>query len=238
MSFSEAKKLVRIVVCAAVATATTPAVADTIASFHLGGGTFRNDTIATGWRFAPLEDITVTQLGLLDENQDGLAQGHNVGLFEVANPGVALATAFIDNADALDGDSRFEAVAPVELLAGVEYYILADNWLIDRFVFGASGVGFAAEIDWHGYTLGTINSIFSAPIHGGGFPGDLGPTFQFTPACLADVDDSGTVDVDDLVAVILDWGTDGSANGGDVDGSGLVDVDDLLDLLVAWGPCP
>jgi hypothetical protein len=57
------------------------------------------------------------------------------------------------------------------------------------------------------------------------------------PVCLADTNGSGTIDVDDLTAVILDWGTDGSANNADIDGSGIVDVDDLTAIILAWGPC-
>jgi hypothetical protein len=58
------------------------------------------------------------------------------------------------------------------------------------------------------------------------------------PPCLdADTDGSGIVDVLDLVNVVLDWDTDGSANGGDVDGSGIVDVTDLTEVILAWGPC-
>jgi polyhydroxybutyrate depolymerase len=56
------------------------------------------------------------------------------------------------------------------------------------------------------------------------------------PAC-ADTNDDGEIDVDDLLNVILDWGTDGSAFGGDVDGSGVVDADDLVAVILAWGPC-
>ncbi|MHC4989927.1 MAG: hypothetical protein ACYTGC_03010, partial [Planctomycetota bacterium] len=52
-----------------------------------------------------------------------------------------------------------------------------------------------------------------------------------------DTNRDGIVDVNDLLNVILDWSTDGSANGGDVDGSGLVDVNDLLDVVLAWGSC-
>jgi hypothetical protein len=55
--------------------------------------------------------------------------------------------------------------------------------------------------------------------------------------CEGDTNGSGTVDVDDLINVILDWGTDGSEHGGDVNGSGTVDVDDLVLVILRWGPC-
>ncbi|MHC5005197.1 MAG: hypothetical protein ACYTJ0_18990 [Planctomycetota bacterium] len=57
------------------------------------------------------------------------------------------------------------------------------------------------------------------------------------PSCPADTDDSGAVDVDDLVNVIFDWQTDGCGHGGEVDGSGTVDVDDLVQVILSWGAC-
>jgi hypothetical protein len=61
-------------------------------------------------------------------------------------------------------------------------------------------------------------------------------TVEFTP-CAADTNGSGTVDVEDLLAVIMDWGTDGSASNGDVNNDGTVNVDDLVEVLLAWGAC-
>jgi hypothetical protein len=68
---------------------------------------------------------------------------------------------------------------------------------------------------------------------------------SFPHACAGDADGDGDVDVDDLNNVILDWGTDGSANGGDVTGpfpgdppDGIVDVNDLNAVIVNWGDCP
>lgn len=57
-------------------------------------------------------------------------------------------------------------------------------------------------------------------------------------SCAADCAEpcNGTVDVNDLLAVLATWGDFG--NPCDVDGSGVVDVNDLLAVLAAWGPCP
>jgi uncharacterized membrane protein len=64
-------------------------------------------------------------------------------------------------------------------------------------------------------------------------------------SCDGDTNGDGMVNVDDLNNVILDWGTDGSANGGDITGStpgsgpdGAVNVNDLNAVIVAWGLCP
>ena len=56
------------------------------------------------------------------------------------------------------------------------------------------------------------------------------------PACyMADIDKDGVVGVIDLLMVIDQWGTDGTA---DVNVDGIVDVADLLAIVDAWGSCP
>jgi subtilisin-like proprotein convertase family protein len=54
--------------------------------------------------------------------------------------------------------------------------------------------------------------------------------------CPEDIDNDGDVDVDDLIAVILDWGCAGVC-GSDVDNDGDVDVDDLIAVILGWGLC-
>jgi hypothetical protein len=62
--------------------------------------------------------------------------------------------------------------------------------------------------------------------------------------CPGDVDDNGSVDVDDLIAVILNWGAcgpPGPACPSDIappGGNGQVDVDDLIAVILGWGVCP
>ncbi len=61
-------------------------------------------------------------------------------------------------------------------------------------------------------------------------------------SCPADVAPNRTVDVDDLVRVILSWGACASPPPmccpGDTNASGAVDVDDLITVILAWGTCP
>ena len=58
------------------------------------------------------------------------------------------------------------------------------------------------------------------------------------PYCPADINDDGTIDVTDILAVIAAWGscTDTTCPE-DVDGSGTVDVTDILLVIAGWGPC-
>ncbi len=57
---------------------------------------------------------------------------------------------------------------------------------------------------------------------------------DFADPCPADITGDGTVDVLDLLEVLSQWGTAGTA---DITGDGIVDVLDLLEVLSAWGPC-
>ncbi|MCP4759487.1 MAG: hypothetical protein GY894_11665 [Planctomycetes bacterium] len=52
--------------------------------------------------------------------------------------------------------------------------------------------------------------------------------------CAADLDGNAVVNVNDVLIMIGQFGSPGTA---DLDGDGLVDTDDLLILLAAWGNC-
>ena len=65
-------------------------------------------------------------------------------------------------------------------------------------------------------------------------------TYDFTVLSLPqDVNGDGTVDVADVVAVILAWGACPLPPPGDcpadVNGDGLIDVGDLVAVILAWG---
>ena len=70
--------------------------------------------------------------------------------------------------------------------------------------------------------------------------GDLSITcFGTEPSpCPADLDESGTVGFNDLVALLSAWGPCGNPCVGDLDESGEIGFNDLVSLLSAWGPCP
>ena len=58
-------------------------------------------------------------------------------------------------------------------------------------------------------------------------------------ACMADVDDSGAVDIVDLLLVLALWGQGGTpaSVAADIDSNGTVAVDDLLIVVAHWGSC-
>ncbi|MBL6998152.1 MAG: hypothetical protein ISR75_06925 [Phycisphaerales bacterium] len=53
--------------------------------------------------------------------------------------------------------------------------------------------------------------------------------------CLGDIDQSGTIDVVDLLAVVALWGTDDTS--ADINNDGVVNVPDLLVIIDNWGTC-
>lgn len=57
--------------------------------------------------------------------------------------------------------------------------------------------------------------------------------------CEADVDESGEVDIVDVLLVLALWGQGETPAGeaADVDGDGIVGVDDLLVIIGQWGDC-
>jgi len=59
---------------------------------------------------------------------------------------------------------------------------------------------------------------------------------DFAPPCLADINHDDTVDVDDLMALIADWGPCGEC-AADLNNDSYVGADDLLLVLAAWGSC-
>jgi hypothetical protein len=77
----------------------------------------------------------------------------------------------------------------------------------------------------------------SPDLNGNGIPDECEPP----PSCPGDVNGDDDVDVNDLIAVILDWGpcpAPPAACASDADDDGDVDVDDLIMVILNWGECP
>jgi hypothetical protein len=66
---------------------------------------------------------------------------------------------------------------------------------------------------------------------------DMGEVSLYKPQ---DVDQNGTVDVDDLFVILGAWGKCESPPAecpADITGDGFIDVDDIFAAIGAWGPC-
>jgi hypothetical protein len=108
---------------------------------------------------------------------------------------------------------------------------------------GGASAGGAFEL------VGTIGQHDpGAPLAGGPFMLTGGFWAEASPAvsCHGDVNNSGAVDVDDLIAVVLGWGGCAGCPPAhcptDIapipDGNCATDVDDLIAIILAWGDCP
>jgi SnoaL-like domain len=80
-----------------------------------------------GWAFKPTVDIAVTELGCYDEDQDGLAVPHRVGIFDVLARRL-VAGVQVGPASTLDGAFRWEPLKDqVVLKAGRPYLVGAET---------------------------------------------------------------------------------------------------------------
>jgi hypothetical protein len=64
----------------------------------------------------------------------------------------------------------------------------------------------------------------------------VGSPEQAMRPCPPDLNCNGSVNMDDLLAVVNNWGQTGPTFA-DLNESGLVDIDDLLAVVNGWGPC-
>jgi hypothetical protein len=97
---------------------------------------------------------------------------------------------------------------------------------------GAVGLAFYSD---DGSALSTITISFESGANGFAI-GEFGAARD---PCPADTDESGSIDAEDLAAVLFAWGTDGGKTPeADITRDGTVDANDLSAVLGNWGVCP
>jgi hypothetical protein len=145
----------------------------------------------------------------------------------------------------LDGDSSLDAA-----VSGVEVVSIrrgnGDGALLPETPTASADFAYnsflAADLNNDGrldLAAGTRQRATADPNVRAGVSIMLNHTCAAAAPCPADTNNSGAVDVDDLIAVILGWGPCGKPQNcaGDVNNSGAVDVDDLIAVILGWGPC-
>jgi len=121
-------------------------------------------------------------------------------------------------------------------------YRISQDWNLDHITLSRfetlpldGGTEVDCELDSIEFDLGTdpvYIRVMSYP--GNTYYQPIKLTLEQVPVCAGDLNDSGTVDFNDLLVVLQFWGT----NGADVDEDGTTGFSDLLVLLSHWGPCP
>jgi hypothetical protein len=108
---------------AAAHAAGTPAM-----SYSLNTGeALGNPPYTLGWEFTVNAPVTIDGLGVFDDNLDGLAESHDVGLWNGAGSLLASATVAAGTTDPLIDNFRYADVAPLTLQAGT--YFIGATWL-------------------------------------------------------------------------------------------------------------
>jgi hypothetical protein len=139
------------------------------------------------------------------------------GIFQATFPEPVVIPAdanFVVSLDFPPSTDGFAAIGTTDAPTVSETYILSASCGLTTFV-SYDNIGFP-DLDW-GVELY--------------FGGDV------SLPCPTDLDDDGDTDFNDILIVLSNFGSDGSA-GGDADEDGDVDFNDLITLLSAFGPCP
>ena len=76
-----------------------------------------------GLEFVPWVDIEVSALGYYDHGQDGLRNDHKVVIWDYHGVKTVTPTVIVTSASDLDGQFRYEPIAPVVLKAGTSYVV-------------------------------------------------------------------------------------------------------------------
>jgi len=82
-----------------------------------------NPAFTLGWSFTVVDTINLVGLGVFDDSQDGLADSHEVGLWDSGGNLLVSTTVASGTSSSLTDKFRFESVTTTTLLAGQTYYI-------------------------------------------------------------------------------------------------------------------
>jgi hypothetical protein len=153
-----------------------------VAAFTFTGVTndATNGAWSLGYEFQVNAPITVTQLGFYDSGQDGLAESHAVGIYDLSQNLLVSGTVDAGTTDALVGFFRYKAVDPT--LLGVGTYVIAAASGTENYTWDPIGLSSAPEVTWveDRYLFG---SVLAFPADGpNGRIGIFGPNFEFGPA--------------------------------------------------------
>lgn len=156
------------------------------AAYHISnttGQSLQNPPFTLGSEFSTNQTIQATQLGIFDDNQNGLVDSYMVGIFDMNGNLLASTMVLSGTADPLIGQFRYASISPLTLMAGQQYEIGAfyvdGN---DPLVFPGTATDFSTDP--------AINFLASSYDGSGPFaapltiystdPGFFGPNFLFT----------------------------------------------------------
>jgi Domain of unknown function (DUF4082)/PEP-CTERM motif len=179
--------LSRFAIIAAVSCLAGTADAGTVGLSVASGGTYAmTGEYVLGYSFLVNSPISVVSLGVYDESSDGLVNSHDVGLWNSSGTLLASVTVPSGTAGTLNSSFRFAPVTPVDLTAGLIYYVgattqgVSDWWLRDPGTMTT-----APEITYDSRRYGLYSGSLVFPdLTGSGTTGYFGGNFEFEPSAV------------------------------------------------------
>ncbi|MFO1253563.1 MAG: hypothetical protein U1E77_21045 [Inhella sp.] len=135
-----------------------------------------------GWRFTVNSAITVTSLGAYDDDRDGMAIRHDIGIYRYSDQTLlASLTLGAGTGGTLDGDFRYEALLSSVGLGAGDYVIVMTMPQLnaDRQRIMVDSFSTAPEITWTDSAFDNGSSLAFPSTFGAFVPGMFGPNFLF-----------------------------------------------------------
>lgn len=149
----------------------TASAADTPAVAFTGGNTSvfqfgqRELPWTVGWSFTTSKDFSITALGFWDENGDGLAAAHRVGIWDnVGGSLIVDAVVGAGSGNPLIGGFRYVSIDPFALAAGsytIGALIPGDLVTNDNWIFGNAANLSVSAIDGIVFGQGLLSDLLS-----------------------------------------------------------------------------
>jgi hypothetical protein len=168
---------------------TTPALASGIYSFT-SALVANEGPLNLGFVFTTNVPITVTSLGYYDEDDDGFAADHVVGIYDGAGNLITSITLDVGTSDTLSGGFRYHSITPIILPGGKTYVLAATTGgYADGWAYGVAGdtlLGLTVDpaitiaADAARYLYETDNALQNPLYHYGNYTLYAGPNFTYT----------------------------------------------------------
>lgn len=126
---------------AAACLAAAPALAQDAPAYTISGSSFYTGDfpVTVGFTFTATQDLALTALGYHDQQQDGLANPHDIGLFSTSGTLLASATIAAGTGAALIGEYRYVSLGSAFMLqAGMQYVLAAHTDGVDGYRYGGA----------------------------------------------------------------------------------------------------
>jgi hypothetical protein len=161
---------------------------------NLIGQTLGNPPFTLGWTFTVDDDIVVTQLGLFDSLQNGLAESHEIGIWDEVGTLVAAATIGSGVSGLLIDNFRYVEIVPVTLVAGGytigAFFGTGEEPLV--FAGDATGLVTSPQIAFGSAAFSNQSSLTLPDTLFGG-DGYFGPNFVHDDISAATIPEPGTL---------------------------------------------